>query len=88
MRRLRSVVVSYNEDEDVGAPVSAPVSAPISTPVSAPISAPLEPDNGYWADQTKLLGYPRPQGSLSNFNWGLRPEARLYYQNLYDKVLR
>lgn len=84
MRKFRSVVISHNEEDTLGAPVSAPISAPISTPPPAP----WEPDNGYWANQTKLLGYPRPQGNLSNLQWGLKPEARKYYQNLYNQILR
>jgi len=53
----------------------------------APAGAPIrsEPD---WASVTKTLGYPRPQGKLSNFKWGLTPQARVYYEKLYNEVLK
>ena len=63
----------------------APASAPSAPYTEAPAGAPVgsAPD---WASVTKTLGYPRPQGQLSNFNWGLTPEARAYYENLYNQV--
>ena len=66
--------------QDNEAPASAP-SYYTEAPAGAPISS--APD---WASVTKQLGYPRPQGKLSNFNWGLTTEARAYYENLYNQV--
>ena len=53
----------------------------------APIGAPVS-STPNWSSVSKKLGYPRPQGKLSNFNWGLTPQAREYYEKLYNEVLK
>lgn len=61
----------------------APASAPsYYHPTAAPISQVAN-----WATVTNTIGYPRPQGKLSNFNWGLTSDAKAYYEKLYSDIL-
>lgn len=67
-------------------PVSAPISYP--APVSAPVSIP-QPYDRYvveWKEMSKNVGYPRPQGKLSNFRWGLVAEQKQYLNDMYNKI--
>lgn len=83
---------------DSGAPVGAPTMlgpvypTEISMPEANPPSA-FQPSNCqlYWkqtfADMGSLGHYPRPQGNLPMFNWGLTKEAQENLGTYYKSVI-
>jgi hypothetical protein len=63
--------------------------------MTTPINKTQEPVPAYfstintWATinkETNLNWYPKPQGSLPMFNWGLRKEEQLKMLNAYNNV--
>ena len=71
-------------------PIPMPTEEPTQPPTFTPTPKPTEEPTVdiKWDEIQKKLGYPRPAGNLSMFNWGLTSEAQNYYKQQYNNVMK
>ena len=72
-------------------PTMSPTVGPTVTasPTYSPTEPPTRPPTVEisWEKITISLGYPRPQGNLSSFSWGLTRDAQIYFEKEYNSIL-